>query len=109
MSCVSFFFTAYSQFSTFLYKKIKKIFYAEIIHLWCFLSCHVTPSALTKLGRCVQRASRALLSDLNAHTMDQPAANSVSLRLWPLQCAQNKVQVSVVQLIYNGEQVVIKC
>lgn len=53
--------------------------------------------------------SSALLSDLNAHTMDQPAANSVSLRLWPLQCARNKVQVSVVQLIYNGEQAVIKC
>ena len=57
----------------------------------------------------MRRVSRALLSDLNAHTMDQPAANSVSLRLWPLQCAQHKVQVSVVQLIYNGEQAVIKC
>lgn len=54
-------------------------------------------------------ASPALLSDLNAHAMDQPAANSESLRLWPLQRAQNKVQVSVVQLIYNGEQAVIKC
>lgn len=53
--------------------------------------------------------SCALLSDLNAHTMDQPAANSVSLCLWPLHCARNKVQVSVVQLIYNGEQAVIKC
>lgn len=53
--------------------------------------------------------SRAPLSDLNAHTMDQPTANSVSLRLWPLQCVQNKVQVSVVQLIYNGEWAVIKC
>lgn len=53
-------------------------------------------------------ASRGLLGDLNAHTMDQPAANSMSLRLWPLQQAQNKVQVSVVQLIYNGEQAVMK-
>lgn len=57
----------------------------------------------------MQCVSRALLSDLNAHTMDQAPANSMSLCLWPLQCAQNKVQVSVVQLIYNGEQAVIKC
>lgn len=57
----------------------------------------------------MQCVSCALFSDLNAHTMDQPAANSMSLCLWPLQCAQNKVQVSGVQLIYNGEQAVIKC
>lgn len=57
----------------------------------------------------MQRVSRALLSDLNVHAMDQLAANSVRLRLWPLQCAENKVQVSVVQLIYNGERDVIKC
>lgn len=52
--------------------------------------------------------SRALLCDLNAHAMDQPTANSRSLCLWPLQCAHNKVQVSEVQLIYNGELAVIK-
>lgn len=51
----------------------------------------------------------SLLSDLSAPTMDQSAANSESLSLWPLQFAQNKVQVSLVQLIYNGEQAVIKC
>lgn len=60
-------------------------------------------------GDACGHVSCAPLSDLNAHTMDQPAANSVSLCLWPLQFAQNKVQVSVVQLIYNGEQAVIKC
>ena len=53
--------------------------------------------------------STALLSDLNACTMDQPLPNSMSLCLWPLHSVQNKVQVSVVQLIYNGEQAVIKC
>lgn len=57
----------------------------------------------------MQHVLHALFSDLNAHTMDQPAANSVSVCLWPLQFTQNKVQVSVVQMIYNGEQVVIKC
>lgn len=87
-------------------RKGSKIF----IHPFCcLLSCHIIVSALTKLRWCMWCASRALLSDLNAHAMDQPAANSESLRLWPLQCAQNKVQVSVVQLIYNGEQAVIKC
>lgn len=83
--------------------------YADIIHPLCFFSCHGFVSALTKLRRCFQRAAAARLSDLNAHTMDQPAANTASLRLWPLQRAQNKVQVSQVQLIYNGEQAVIKC
>lgn len=48
-------------------------------------------------------ASCALLCDLNVHAMDQPAANSWSLCLWPLHSALNKVQVSQVQLIYNGE------
>lgn len=87
-------------------RKGSKIF----IHPFCcLLSCHIIVSALTKLRWCMWCASRALLSDLNAHAMDQPAANSESLRLWPLQRAQNKVQVSVVQLIYNGEQAVIKC
>lgn len=57
----------------------------------------------------MQHVSHALFPDLNAHTMDQPAANSASVCLWPLQFTQNKVQVSVVQMIYNGEQVVIKC
>ena len=101
-------FTTNSEFSAFSYK-IRNL-YADIIHPFCcFPSCHIIVSALTKLRWCMQRVSLALLSDLNAHTMDQPAANSVSLCLWPLQCAQNKVQVSVVQLIYNGEQAVIKC
>ena len=57
----------------------------------------------------MQCASDALLSDLNASTMDQLLPNSVSLCLWPFQSAQHKVQVSVVQLIYNGQQAVIKC
>lgn len=57
----------------------------------------------------MQCVSNGLLSDLNVHTMDQLPPNSVSLCLWPLQHVQNKVQVSVVQLIYNGEQAVIKC
>lgn len=51
----------------------------------------------------------ALLCDLNAHAMDQPPANSKDLCLWPLQWAQNKVQVSEVQLIYNDELAVMNC
>ena len=57
----------------------------------------------------MQCVSDALLSDLNASTMDQLFPNSVSQCLWPLQSVQHKVQVSVVQLIYNGQQAVIKC
>lgn len=73
------------------------------------ICCLIIVSAPQLLGWCMQCVSNGPLFDLNVHTMDQLPPNSVCRCLWPLQRVQNKVQVSVVQLIYNGEPAVIKC
>lgn len=79
--------------------------YHELSIFWSL----IIVSAPLLLRWRMQCVSNGPLSDLNVHTMDQLPPNSVSRCLWPLQRVQNKVQVSVVQLIYNGEPAVIKC